>query len=105
LNHERYKEYQKRVWIRGEGPEVNDFDETVCEFFDNGNPVLNEYKECGITDSQYQILMRFRDRFRAFADEHSYEPLFIDTHEWNAIVDMAKEVLKAFDYKNDKKSQ
>jgi hypothetical protein len=90
------KEYQKRVWIRGEGPEVNDFDETACYFFDNVEPVLKEYKKCGITKSQYQILKKFRDKFNAFSDEHSYEPEFIDTPEWNEITEMAKVVLKAF---------
>lgn len=27
------KEYQKRVWILGKGPEVDDFDEACCNFF------------------------------------------------------------------------
>ena len=91
------KAYQKRVWIGGGGP--NDFDETACHFFDNGDPVLSEYKKCGITNDQYLILKKFSDKFRAFSDEHSYEPTFIDTPEWNEITEMAKEVLKIFDYK------
>jgi hypothetical protein len=91
------KEYQKRVWIGGEGP--NDFDETACHFFDNGDPVLKDYKLCEITESQHDILNKFRDKFRNFSDEHSYEPTFIDTPEWSEIMDMAKEVLKAFNYK------
>ncbi len=91
------KEYQKRVWIGGEAP--NDFDETACYFFDNGDPVLNEYEKCGITKTQYQSLKQFRDKFENFSDKHSYEPLFIDTPEWNEIVEEAKQVLKAFDYK------
>ena len=92
------KEYQKRVWIRGEGPEIDDFTETVCKFFDNGDPVLDAYRICDITESQYQILKKFRDRFSSFSDEHSYEPEFIDTLEWNEITEMAKEVLQAFDH-------
>ena len=28
-----HKEYQQRVWIRGEGPEVSDYTETCCCFF------------------------------------------------------------------------
>jgi len=27
------KNYQKKIWIKGEGPEVDDFDDTVCDFF------------------------------------------------------------------------
>jgi hypothetical protein len=38
------KEYQRRVWIRGEGPECDDFDETVCNFFQDGNGIIENYK-------------------------------------------------------------
>ena len=27
------KEYQKRVWIRGEGPEYDEFTDVTCDFF------------------------------------------------------------------------
>jgi len=93
------KEYQRRVWIRIEGPEVGDFTETVCKFFDMDEPVLNNYKICGLTGAQYLILKQFTDVFRSFSDEHSYEPDFIDTSEWDEITKMAADVLKAFDYK------
>ena len=32
------KEYQRRVWIEGRGPECHDFDEAVCDFFGDGDP-------------------------------------------------------------------
>ena len=92
------KEYQKRVWIQGNGPEIDDFDETVCKFFDNGNPILNEYRKCDITENQYQILKKFYDRFSIFSDNNGWPPFFIDSPEWNEIINMAKEVLKAFHY-------
>ena len=95
------KEYQKKVWIRGEGPEVDDFDETVCYFFDNGDHILENYQDYKITESQYNILKNFRDEFESFndGDHRPYLPEeFIDTPEWEKIMNMAKEVLKAFDY-------
>lgn len=92
------KEYQKRVWIRGEGPEVDDFDETVCYFFDDGDPILKNYKEFGITDSQYKLLSEFRDQFESFSDENYWPPMFIDSPEWTKITIRAKEVLEAFHY-------
>lgn len=99
-------EYQKRVWIRGEGPECDDFTETVCHFFDDGNPIIENYKDYGIIDSQYQLLVKFRDEFDAFCNGPAlkyYLPQdFIDTPEWGKIMEMAKEVLKAFNY--EKKS-
>ena len=34
------KEYQKRIWIRGEGPECDDFTETTCHFFEDSDNIL-----------------------------------------------------------------
>ncbi|NGX37736.1 MAG: hypothetical protein K1000chlam2_00898 [Chlamydiae bacterium] len=94
------KEYQKRVWIRGEGPEVDDFTETVCHFFDDGDPILKKYKEYNIIEKQYRLLVQFRKEFESFVDgDRPYLPEeFIDTPEWKQIMSLAKNVLKAFDY-------
>ena len=90
------KEYQKRIWIRGEGPEVDNFDETCCHFFQDGNGVLEKYKDFNITDAQYQSLKKFR----VFSDENDYPEEFIDSPDWAKIIEMAKEVLKIFDHLN-----
>ncbi|NGX45997.1 MAG: hypothetical protein K940chlam2_01178 [Chlamydiae bacterium] len=93
------KRYQERVWILGEGPEVDDFDESVCHFFDDGDPILKKYRDYNITESQYLLLKQFRDKFKAFSKEHDFPEEFIDTPEWARIMEMANEVLVAFDYK------
>ena len=92
------KEYQERVWIRGEGPEVDNFDETVCHFFDDGDPILKKYKEYQITEKQYQLLIHFRKEFQEFSGENDFPEEFIDTQEWEEVMKSAKEVLLAFDY-------
>ena len=92
------KEYQKRVWIRGEGPEVDNFDEAVCNFFQGGDIILEKNKSFSITDKQYQILKKFHDEFEAFSDKNNWPEDFINTPEWARIMEMAKEVLKAFNY-------
>jgi hypothetical protein len=92
------KEYQKRIWIRAEGPECNDFDETACHFFQEGDGILEHYKDFGITDAQYQLLMKFRAAFRGFSDENDFPEEFIESPEWKKIMDMAKEILEAFQY-------
>lgn len=99
IRHISDKEYQKRIWIRGEGPECDDFDETCCRFFDDGASLFENYRDFWITDSQYQILKKFRDKFRVFSDDNHWPPEFIDTPEWAEIMELAKEVLKTFDYK------
>ena len=63
-------EYQKRVWIRGEGPEVDDFDETACHFLHEGTGILDKYKDFEITRVQYQQLKKLRDKFKDFSDKH-----------------------------------
>ena len=92
------KEYQRRTWIKGEGP---DFDEACCRLFDDNqfDYVLDKYQDYKITDRQYQVSKIFRDGFRTFSDENHWPPEFIDTPEWGKIMMMAKDVLKAFDYK------
>ena len=91
-------EYQKRVWIRGEGPECDDFDETCCHFFDDGDPVIKHYKDYGITENQHHLLVKFRDEFRAFSRKHDLPEEFIHTPEWKKIMNRATEVLKVFSY-------
>lgn len=93
------KEYQKRVWIAGKGPEVDDFDETCCNFFGDGDPLVEGYRDFDLTKDQYKILKKFRDEFRVFADENYWPTEFIDTPEWDKITKMAEETLKAFNYK------
>lgn len=39
------KEYQKRIWIEGRAPECDDFDEPVCNFFQDGNGIMEMAKE------------------------------------------------------------
>jgi len=94
-------EYQKRVWIRGEGPECDDFDETACFFLEDSDPILENYKDFNITDSQYSLLKKLADAFENFSDTigEDYLPQdFLSFPEWEKIVEMAKEVLQAFNY-------
>lgn len=92
------KEYQERVWIRGEGPECDDFTETVCHFGQEGDAIIEECNEFGITPVQLNILMRFRDVFSTFPRKYDLPEEFINSSEWESVVMMAKEVLKAFNY-------
>lgn len=93
------KEYQERVWIKGLGPEHDNFTETVCDFFDLGEYIFANPEGYNITQEQHKLLLSFRDKFKAFADENDIPQKFIDTPEWKKITEMAKAVLEAFDYK------
>ena len=91
------KDYQRRVWIGNKGPECQAFDDAVCDFFDIGDPMLDEYAKFGISKFQFDLLKKFRDEFEQFSNMHDLPQLFIDTQEWTKITIMAKKVLKAFD--------
>ena len=97
------KEYQKRVWIRGEGPECDDIDDTICDFFDE-DYILEKYKDFGITKKQYELLKKLQDELRKFANTYSIysseksTKKLISLPQWERIMNLAKEVLKAFDY-------
>ena len=103
ISHIIDKEYQTRVWIRGQGPECQAFDDAVCDFFDIGDPILDNYEEFGITEDQHDLLIKFREEFEKFSEIHSSPQEFIDTPDWEQIMEMAGKVLKAFNYQKTRK--
>jgi hypothetical protein len=97
------KEYQRRVWIEGKGPECDDFGETADFFIDDGEAILKNYKDFNISDNQRLVLQEFWSEFKCFFFSHDrpyFPDEFIDSPEWTKITEMAKEVLSAFHWKN-----
>lgn len=94
------KEYHVRVWINAIGPECDSFSETVNQFFEACEPTLREYKEFEINEKQYKILKIFYEEFDNFLSlPIAFDPVdFIDTPEWEKIVQRANEVLMAFNF-------
>ena len=90
-------EYQRRAWIRGEPPGT-DFDETVNNYSLDAEGILEHYKDFEITEIEFQILKKFDKQFCDFYRKNNWPKEFIDTQEWAKIMNLAKEVLKAFDY-------
>lgn len=97
------KEYQKRVWTEKRGPECDSFVEAVCDFFDLGEYIFNNPQGYNITDRQYKLLVKFRDEIQVFADDNDFPQEFINTPEWERIMNLAKEVLEAFNYQKTSK--
>ena len=92
------RSYQERVWIRGEGPEIDDYDEAVCEFSFVVDIINESYRDYGLTDIQHQALNNYKDKFDSFSHGLAldlYLPInFIDTEEWDVIMNGAKELLQ-----------
>lgn len=97
-------EYQKRVWLQGKGPECSDFDEAMCNFFDDfhAKDIIKNYKTFNVSYSQYQILSEFYKILEKYSNK---TPLIEDTEkilldpEWHKIQKLAKKVLESFDHK------
>lgn len=100
-------DYQYRIWVKGLGPEVDSFEERMCRFFESIEFALPNYKKYGVSKEQYQLLIEFRDALEIFCDSVpeivDEEKEILPNPEWHKIQNFAKKVLKAFDYKKDKK--
>ena len=92
------KDYQRRIWINAEGPECNDFGETVNMYSSDIDWIFQHYQQCTISEIQILILRKFHNKFKEFWQDNDWPASFIDTLEWNEIVEMAKEVLREFHY-------
>ncbi len=98
ISHVADEEYQKRVWIRGEGPECDDFGETANQFFAI-EEVLEHSVDYNISEDQRHLLAKFYEAFDAFSPEpHDQSEEFISSPEWQKIIKMAQNVLKSFHY-------
>ena len=97
-------EYQERVWVKGLGPECSSFEETMCNFFDdyNAEEIVGNYKDYGVAQKQFKILLKFYNMLRYYSDKTSEivnNQEVLSDPEWHKIQKMAKKVLKSFNYK------
>ena len=92
--------YQERVWVRGEGPECDDYTESICHFFDDGDPVIANHRDYGINDHQLRLLTKLRESVQYFNSTIRFDlgPDFLNSSEWIRITLMARDVLRAFHY-------
>ena len=99
------KAYQERVWIRAEGPECYDKSEAYNDFFDLGEPIIDEFMEYELTDTQYKLIVELRNKLNEFTTNcelvkpYRSDEELINLPEWQEIRDLAKKVCKSFNYK------
>jgi len=100
------KELQAKAWVRLEESVrwMMDMSTVIDDFFDDGG-FLAEYRELGVTEEQLQLLMELYGRLALFLKFYWVECLpkeveqLIALPEWQAIVNLSQEILRAFDYK------
>ena len=92
--------YQQRVWVRGEGPEVDDFDDSINNFFEGCDGILVDHQNFGLTEKQFTTLRKFSQDLEAFSDDHYWTPEYINNSEWIKIMSSAQNVLFIFNYQD-----
>lgn len=98
LSHLGDQEYQKRMWIDGQGSKDNDFKAHIDYFFYKGWSLLKNYKELKFTDDQYSLLSNLRGQIILFQNKKVPIQEILNFPDWKKIVALAKEVLQTFDH-------
>lgn len=89
-------EYQERVWVRGEGPEVSSYTEVVCQLFDDtalGDLLSSRLDEPVLSEELDSILLALSKIF----DEIDYKLDIQDIlmhPEWNKVKRLSSKALK-----------
>ena len=93
--------YQERVWVRGEGPEVNSSTEAVCRLVDDydlATFLAEAADKAWISKDQLTALERLDATLARYADngEDADDATGIQSPGWKKIRKLAKATLEAF---------
>lgn len=86
------KEYQERVWVRGEGEEVSSFVEAGCGLYDDTGLIdLLEETPSGryVISKQIDDLLRQLDQLTQKFAGQCYSPEIIQLPEWSTVLELA----------------
>lgn len=95
------REFQKRVWIQGRGPEVSSYEELMCRLFDDldvRNLAASNWSGFGLTVEQKARLTRFLGSLATFDAEIPQlpDPCFVfEKLDMSNVRIVAKETLDA----------
>lgn len=91
-------EYQQRIWVDHEGPEVDDYDEAVMYFLERCEEIFNDIDRYeGVDDIIQQVLKKLYDRICQFNSQVACniqpgkDDKIITNPEWIEIQKMANQ--------------
>jgi hypothetical protein len=98
------EEFQNRVWLKGQGPEISSYIEAVCELSDFQIDLLidSEWKKVGLTNIQRDSLVSFRETINEFNKKVPDSPTDLDiiSHpDWINVRCQARYALDTFQNK------
>jgi hypothetical protein len=77
------KEFQKRVWIEGKGPEISSFDELMCRLFDD----YDFEKSIYVYDISDEVRKNLIELSSLLSDQKEVDTIRkLNTEEWNNII-------------------
>jgi hypothetical protein len=90
------REYQRAIWLEGEGPEVSSYSDAMLGVLDDASQIFGDLGlHYGLTREQTTALEEFRDALRRFQDKvresdwKGDDLYIISDSEWPKIVDLA----------------
>jgi len=88
--------FQKKIWIKGEGPECSSYCDIVdffFQFYKGARNLDSQYAEYGLTKEQHRKLKALYEKFDSYLDispENDEE--VIQDPRWHEIIALAKDV-------------
>jgi hypothetical protein len=93
-------EYQERVWIRGEGPEVDSLVEAYCGIFDDYDLegfIFHCVQNSWLSGDQLNCLRLLRDALNEFRfDDQQPDKIAIGDPAWTIVRELAASTLEKF---------
>lgn len=91
-------EFQHRVWVHGEGPEVSSYSELMCGFFDDfsfDSFVEDSWEELHLSESLRSELRHIKSLLTDYNKEDSMDDeQIVNDPKWLEIVEEAKNALR-----------
>ena len=89
--------YQERVWARGEGNEVDSYDESINSFFYFYRSIKEDHKKYGLSEGEFEKIKHLEKRIREHsrASNMGYDEEIIAHPLWENVIKAAKDVKQA----------
>lgn len=92
-------EFQERVWVRGEGPEVSSWTEAMCKLFDDyhfDDFLDKDWQQFGLSSQLHESLDCLRIQLNEYEEKETDAEIVSDS-KWQKNMNIAKEVLLHLD--------
>jgi len=93
--------HQARVWVRHEGPEVGSFLDTMMDFLDDCELVLEYSRDYSLSKSEYKTLKKLYeqvDEYYFSSSGQQPDSEIVKDPKWLRICKFAKKVLHKFEH-------